>query len=111
MIRKGEHNEITIVSPRITVTLAMDGKAILINIEDIKSALRCIALAVISAAFSDAEKEKAEETVNALADTVLATEDLEAVTSDAFGQLFADVLSRAVTDRIQQIEAGNVEKN
>lgn len=111
MIRRGEHNEITIVLPKIPVTLAMDGKAILINIDDIKRALRCIALAAISAVFSDAEKDKADETVDELANTVLASDELESVTSDAYGQLFADEISRAVTARIAQIEAGDVEKN
>ena len=111
MIRKGERNEIAMISPKIPVTLAMDGKAILVNIEDIKNSLRRIAFTAVSATFADVCEDKARETADALADTVLGPSEIEGVTSDAFAQLFADVITRAVNGRIQEIEAGNVEKN
>lgn len=110
MIR-GERNEIAMISPKIPVTFAMDGKAILINVEDIKNSLRNIAFTAVSATFEDVDDAKTKETANALAETVLGPGEIEGITSDAFAQLFADVITRAINGRIREIETGDVGKN
>lgn len=107
----GERNEIAMISPKIPVTLAMDGKAILVNIEDIKNSLRSIAVTAVSATFADVDHAKAMETADALAETVLGPGEVENITSDAFAQLFADVITRAINGRIREIETGDVGKN
>lgn len=103
MIR-GEPNRVAMISPKIPVTLAMDGKVILINIEDIKHSLRCIAVTALSATFSDVDGIDNEKTAKALADTVLGATELEAITSDAFAKLFADVITNAFNGHIKGIE-------
>lgn len=110
MIKKGEHKEIRMISPKIPATLAMDGKAVIVNIEDIKGSLHQIAVAAIKSAFSDSTDEMAKTTADAIV-AMISSGEISDLVGDAFATLFADVVSRAVNDRVSQIEASNVAKN